>query len=62
MADYTSQEIARLQLGYMIREQGVGSDSSSTSALRERKAELEQNRWSARQDLLADLNSTEAPP
>lgn len=57
MADYTPQELNRLQLGYLIREKRQqASGSRSSSNVHSRKAELQEGRHKARQDLLDEIN------
>lgn len=54
MAQYTDQELNRLQLGWAIREQNA-SVNSPQSDLQERKQELKRGHREARSEVFDDL-------
>ena len=54
MAQYTDQELNRLQLGWAIRERNATTDSS-TSDLQKRKQELKRGHRKARREEFSDL-------
>ncbi len=54
LAEYSPQELARLQLGFLIREQPQQhAEGSGTHA--SRKRELQRGQQKARQEMLDDL-------
>lgn len=54
MAQYTDQELARLQLGWAIREQNA-QISTSDDTLAQRKQELRKGHREARREEFGDL-------
>jgi len=50
-AEYTAQELARLQLGWMIREQDYGGGESARS----QKQKIKRGQQQARQKMYQDL-------
>jgi hypothetical protein len=54
MAQYTDQELNRLQLGWAIRERGASSGHAESS-VQKRKRELRRGHREARREEFADL-------
>ena len=52
MAQYTEQELARLKLGYIIRERPAGDGDDGAAS---RRRELEHGRQQARRETFGDL-------
>ncbi|SNZ18177.1 hypothetical protein SAMN06269185_3280 [Natronoarchaeum philippinense] len=55
VAEYTPQELARLQLGFIIREQPQQNADHSGTHASSRKRELQRGQQKARQEMLDDL-------
>lgn len=57
MAEYTPQELARLNLGYLIREHDAESQRSSgeNPAMRDQRQKIRRGQQAERADMLRDL-------
>jgi len=59
VAEYSSQELTRLQLGWMIREQNMGgSDAGGTGHSSQQKRKIQKGHQQARQEMLEDVGVT----
>lgn len=56
VAEYSPQELTRLQLGWMIRENPGGNrGQQSGTRMQQRKRELQEGQQQARQEMLEDI-------
>lgn len=56
MAGYTEQELTRLQLGYILREQSGGTDTTDSSTrVAQQKRKVREGHQQARREMYADL-------